>query len=56
MSTDVKPVSSLAQGPVFETKIEQVGGNIEMLLNLGPQHPATLTAVIARGASRWTAK
>lgn len=31
---------SLAQGPVFETKIEQVGEN-EMLLNLGPQHPST---------------
>lgn len=32
--------SSLANGPVFETKIEQVGEN-EMLLNLGPQHPST---------------
>lgn len=32
--------SSLAKGPVFETKIEQVGEN-EMLLNLGPQHPST---------------
>ena len=32
--------SPVAQGPVFETKIEQVGEN-EMLLNLGPQHPST---------------
>ncbi len=39
MSTEVKP-ASLTQGPVFETKFEQVGEH-EMLLNLGPQHPAT---------------
>jgi len=39
VATDAKPFS-LAQGPVFETKIEQVGEN-EMLLNLGPQHPST---------------
>jgi len=31
---------TLVEGPVFETKIEQVGEN-EMLLNLGPQHPST---------------
>src|SRR5689334_846020 len=40
MTTEARPASSLAQGPVFETKIEQVGEH-EMLLNLGPQHPAT---------------
>ena len=40
MATEARPASSLATGPVFETKIEQVGEN-EMLLNLGPQHPAT---------------
>lgn len=32
--------TSLSSGPVFETKIEQVGEH-EMLLNLGPQHPST---------------
>jgi len=32
--------ASLVDGPVFETKIEQVGEH-EMLLNLGPQHPST---------------
>lgn len=32
--------SPVANGPVFETLIEQVGDN-EMLLNLGPQHPST---------------
>lgn len=32
--------TALSSGPVFETKIEQVGEN-EMLLNLGPQHPST---------------
>jgi NADH-quinone oxidoreductase subunit D len=31
---------SVVDGPIFETKIEQVGEN-EMLLNLGPQHPST---------------
>lgn len=40
MSTEILKPTSLAQGPVFETKIEQVGEN-EMLLNLGPQHPST---------------
>lgn len=39
MVTEAKP-SSAAQGPVFETKFEQIGEH-EMLLNLGPQHPAT---------------
>jgi NADH-quinone oxidoreductase subunit D len=38
--SDQTLVKSIAQGPVFETKIEQVGEN-EMLLNLGPQHPST---------------
>jgi NADH-quinone oxidoreductase subunit D len=36
----VAPSKPLSEGPVFETKIEQVGEN-EMLLNLGPQHPST---------------
>src|SRR5688572_8736581 len=40
MTTEAPIISSLAKGPVFETKIEQVGEN-EMLLNLGPQHPST---------------
>ncbi len=32
--------ATLADGPVFETKIEQVGEH-EMILNMGPQHPST---------------
>jgi NADH-quinone oxidoreductase subunit D len=40
MATEILKPASLAAGPVFETKIEQVGEN-EMLLNLGPQHPST---------------
>ncbi|MCG3203550.1 MAG: NADH-quinone oxidoreductase subunit 4 [Elusimicrobia bacterium] len=40
MTSNSYSTSSLAKGPVFETKIEQVGEN-EMLLNLGPQHPST---------------
>ena len=40
MTTETANPSPVAQGPVFETKIEKVGEN-EMLLNLGPQHPST---------------
>src|SRR4051812_20347135 len=40
MAPETQTPSAVASGPVFETKIEQVGEN-EMLLNLGPQHPST---------------
>lgn len=40
MADSPAQTSSLSQGPVFETKFEQVGEN-EMLLNMGPQHPST---------------
>lgn len=40
MATETRPAGGAAAGPVFETKFEQIGEH-EMLLNLGPQHPAT---------------
>lgn len=40
MTESTIPRPTAAEGPVFETKIEQIGEN-EMLLNLGPQHPST---------------